>query len=129
MFFRELPAEIVDAIHSRHWCAISIAARLAFWHELDARLMRLSNRIPADEAARLRACIHARIPEPTSEEIAQLEAWKETAQIDGWGDVRGFYQGRIDRAHGKIALSHCATPWRLRSIHVIPLQQERSGED
>ena len=33
-----------------------------------------------------------------------------------------------DREAADWALSHCA-PWRLRSIHVIPLQQERSGED
>ena len=34
-----------------------------------------------------------------------------------------------DREAADWALFHCATPWRLRSIHVIPLQQERSGED
>ena len=34
-----------------------------------------------------------------------------------------------DREAADWALGHCATPWRLRSIHVIPPQQERSGED
>ena len=33
-----------------------------------------------------------------------------------------------DREAADWALKHCATPWRLRSIHVIPLQQEQSGE-
>ena len=33
-----------------------------------------------------------------------------------------------DREAGDWPLSHCAMPWRLRSIHVIPLQQERLGE-
>jgi hypothetical protein len=33
-----------------------------------------------------------------------------------------------DREAADWALSHCAMPWRLRSIHVIPPQQERSGE-
>jgi hypothetical protein len=33
-----------------------------------------------------------------------------------------------DREAADWALKHCAMPRRLRSIHVIPLQQERSGK-
>jgi hypothetical protein len=34
-----------------------------------------------------------------------------------------------DREAADWALSHCAMPWRLRSIHVVLPQQELFGED
>jgi hypothetical protein len=57
------------------WSIRSICARLEFWDGLDERLTRLSNRINADEADKVRAAVHARIPKPTAEDADKIEFW------------------------------------------------------
>jgi len=66
-------AEPHDAVSS--WSIRSICARLAFWNDLEERLARLSNRISAEEADKLRAAVHARIPKPTDADIEKVEFW------------------------------------------------------
>src|SRR5215210_5141444 len=48
----------------------SIEARLAFWSHLHARLAKLSNRLSAEEQAKILGAIHARVPMVTPDEAA-----------------------------------------------------------
>jgi hypothetical protein len=74
----------------------SLASRLAFWHELDARLVRLSNRIEADAITKVQESIHARIPRPTSDEIAAHE-------VEQWQKLHAGYQRLVDNRLESIA--------------------------
>jgi hypothetical protein len=95
-FFSEpMPAE---------WHVISISARLAFWNVLDERLMRLSNRISTEDAAKVRDSIQTRVPRPTAEDISQLEAWKAMQEVVEWENLRGGFQNIIDNERESIAV-------------------------
>lgn len=95
-FFRGIEARIADAICDEQWFIASIAMRLAFWGELDARLTRLSNRIVADEADMVRAMVNARIPKPTDEEFEKME-------MTGWQRLLDAWQGFVDDDQKQIA--------------------------
>jgi hypothetical protein len=82
------------------WFRWSIAERFDFWIALDERLIRLSNRLTADDVAKIRASIHARIPRPTDGEVTELKAAQE---IEGWGELKKASQALIARSRGEIA--------------------------
>jgi hypothetical protein len=81
----------------------SIFDRLAFWHELDNRLARLSNRISADDAAKVRASVHERIPKPSAGDIERLELWNAGQEVEGWEKLRDGYQRLADDEQKAIA--------------------------
>lgn len=91
-FYSAVDASIAEEIRNY---VLSIAVRLQFWHDLDSRLLRLSNRIDANEAARIRAAIHDRIPKPTAEQFEKME-------ITGWQQLLDAWQGLVDDEHKKI---------------------------
>ena len=58
----------------------TVADRLVFWRKVEERLAKLANRVTADEQARIRGDLHARIPMPTADEQAAVQL--ANAQID-----------------------------------------------
>ena len=46
--------------------------------------------------------------------------------IEYEGTLYGPFE--TDRKAADWAMDHCSRPWRLRSIHIIPPQQEPTGE-
>jgi hypothetical protein len=87
-------AEPHDAVSS--WSIRSICARLAFWNDLEERLGRLSNRISAEEADKVRAAVHARIPKPTDADIEKVEFWRAE-------NNRSYLQNNIKSERREIA--------------------------
>jgi predicted transcriptional regulator len=95
-FYAKLDAEAAQTVHAAPaWRHASIVTRLGFWTELNARLARLANRIDDGQAALVRQAVHERIPLPTTEEIAEAEAWE-------WLRLREGYQGLVDRNQTEI---------------------------
>jgi hypothetical protein len=95
-FFSEpMPAE---------WHVMSISTRLAFWNELNERLARLSNRISTEDTVKIRASVQERVPQPTTEDIHQLEAWNAMQEIIEWEKMRGGFQSKID--DGRMMIEH-----------------------
>lgn len=63
--------------------------KIWFWEGVNARLERLGNRIPGDEAAKLRATLAAKLPEPTRadyEDQYRRHKASEEATARVWGD-------------------------------------------
>jgi hypothetical protein len=78
------------------WSIRSIWARLDFWDDLEERLGRLSNRISAEEADKVRAAVHARIPKPTDADIEKIEFWDAE-------NYRSYFQNNIKSGRREIA--------------------------
>jgi hypothetical protein len=104
-FFAGLSPERAHAIRGdlARWYADSISVRSAFWNALEEKLARLGNRINADDAVKIRASIKPRIPKPTADDVAQVEAWLATLEVPGWERLQNDYRHMIDRERKKIA--------------------------
>jgi hypothetical protein len=75
-FYAGLDAEAAQAACNAAWHRRSIVTRLSYWNGLEARLARLVNRLDEAQAAMVRQAVHARIAQPTEQEIAETEARK-----------------------------------------------------
>jgi hypothetical protein len=51
----------------------TVADRLVFWRKVEERLAKLGNRINAEDAARIRGSLFARIPMPSADEQAAVQ--------------------------------------------------------
>ena len=63
--------EFVAVLGSIPWPEPSFDARIAFWETLHQRLSRLANRI--GDTGKIMGAIHAQIPMPTQEELAEQQ--------------------------------------------------------
>ena len=104
-FYSGIEPEIANSvrINVEEWSNRSIHARIWFWHRLEEKLERLSNRLSADDAAMVRSAVHKRIPQPSQEEIAQNEVWRAAHEIKSWQSLNGWYRGLVKRSEDQIA--------------------------
>jgi hypothetical protein len=98
----------------------SVRTRIGFWQQLDERLVQLSNRLSAADAAKVRNSIHERIPQPTDDEIAadrakgipqptddEIAADRAKAvtdELDGWENLKSGYQDLINLASQRVEI-------------------------
>jgi hypothetical protein len=75
---------------------VTIAERVAFWGQLHRRLAALSNRIGADDQAKIIGSIHARIPMVTIDEQRRLQ--RENAEADErfWAGLQEMSAGAAE---------------------------------
>jgi hypothetical protein len=101
-FFNGVAPEHANAarIDNMQWFRRSIAARLDFWTALEERFTRLSNRLTADDVAKIRTSIHARIPRPSDREVIELKVVQE---FEGWDELKKASQALIARSRAEIA--------------------------
>jgi hypothetical protein len=101
-FFNGVEPEHANAarIDNVQWFRFSITERLNFWTALEERLTRLSNRLTADDVAKVRASVHDRIPRPSDREVTEHKVAQE---FEGWDDLRKASQALIARSRGEIA--------------------------
>jgi hypothetical protein len=52
---------------------MTVESRLVFWRKVEGRLAKLGNRVSADDAARIRGALFARIPLPSVDEQAAVQ--------------------------------------------------------
>jgi hypothetical protein len=79
---------------------VSTWARLNFWAAIEERLARLSNRLTADDVAKIRAAVHARVPRPSDAEVAQVKA---AEAVEGWNELKAACQVLATEARSEIA--------------------------
>ena len=74
----------------------SPADRIHFWRRLHERLAKLSNRIGAEDHAKILGAVHARVPMPTPDEqrALQLENAKQDAQL--WAGARDLNEANVE---------------------------------
>jgi hypothetical protein len=74
----------------------SLADRVEFWRGLHERLAKLSNRIDSEQAAKIMASIHDRIPMPTPED--QRSVQREAAEADAkfWSNLAEMQADHIE---------------------------------
>jgi hypothetical protein len=104
-FYDGVEPQLADAARGdlEQWRKASLRARMAFWHRLEEKLQRLSNRMDADDVDKVRAAVHQRIPQPTKDEIAQNTAWMAAETIAAWQNTQKLYKGHIEGAQRQIA--------------------------
>jgi hypothetical protein len=113
-FFGRIAPEQINVITDgklEDWSRFSIERRRHFWDELEARLARLSNRLGADETAKVREAIHARIPKPTRGELGLVESFEWKRIRDEWARRKegarkeiADYEEEIAKARAEIAV-------------------------
>jgi hypothetical protein len=117
-FFNGVAPEHANAARNdlAQWFRWSITERLNFWAALEDRLTRLSNRLTADDVAKIRASIHARVPRPSDGEVIEL---KVTEEIEGWGELKKASQALIARSRGEIARLQSGIDDERRTISAV----------
>jgi hypothetical protein len=81
----------------------SVRARIWFWQALNERLSQLSNRVGADNAAKIRHAIHERIPQPTDDEVAADNPQAMNEESAAWESMRECWKDAGDMLAEKVA--------------------------
>lgn len=80
----------------------SLRERIAFWANLQAVLSRLANRIDDVTAAKIKEAVHARIPMPTTDELATIPKWEAQAETERWQTLKDSWGDEITREQTRI---------------------------
>jgi predicted component of type VI protein secretion system len=72
-----------------------VEARLAFWRTLEDRLARLGNRISADDSAKVRGALFARIPMPSIDEQRAVQLANAEADAELAGKLRDRHAASV----------------------------------
>jgi hypothetical protein len=65
----------------------SVDDRIAFWQKLHQRMALLSNRIAADDQAKILGAVHARVPMPALDEQRGVQHRNAESEVDFWSRV------------------------------------------
>lgn len=74
----------------------SVADRVAFWVRLHQRLDALSNRIGQEDAGKILAAVHDRVPMPTADEQHSLQEENAKADDRFWSNLRDMYAEAVE---------------------------------
>lgn len=126
-FFGGLEPERANAIRGNlgQWFMDSVEARVAFWRELDVRLARLSNRLTAEDATKIRAAIHARIARPNQKILSKSKLGTRTKRLRAGSGRGNFGSGSLTASRSifckrRMISRRRATTW---PASVRPLQR------
>lgn len=100
----------------------TVAERVAFWGQLHRRLDKLSNRIGADDQAKIIGAIHARIPMVTIDEQCALQRENAEADEKFWSGLQDMNAEQAE-GHKDIAPSPSALPLMPRKARRKPLRK------
>jgi hypothetical protein len=88
---------------------LTVEDRLAFWRAVEDRLARLGNRISADDTAKVRGNLFARIPMPSIDEQRAVQLAKAKADADLAGTVRDMHAESVANHQRHVALAEATT--------------------
>jgi hypothetical protein len=83
----------------------TIADRIAFWQRSHERLAKLSNRVTAEQHAKVLGAIHKRVPMVTADEQRDLQRANAEADAQFWDGIADVYADTVEDHEGLVAFA------------------------